>query len=81
MNIGKYTRAGERVYNLERLINVRQGLYDGDTLPGRLTDELQREDDKKSRVRLDKTLKKYYRIRGWDAHGVPGRKRLNKLGL
>ena len=81
MSIGRYLRSGERVYNLERLINVRQGLYDGDTLPERLTGELQREDDKKSRVRLDKMLKKYYRIRGWDAHGVPKQKRLRKLGL
>ena len=81
MTIGRYIRSGERIYNLERLVNVRQGLYDGDSLPARLTNELQRSDDKNSRVRLDKMLKKYYRIRGWDRHGVPGQKRLRKLGL
>ena len=81
MNIGRFTRSGERIYNLERLVNVRQGLYDGDTLPRRLTDEPQQEGDDKSRVHLEPMLKKYYRIRGWDTHGVPKQKRLRKLGL
>ena len=81
MNIGRLIRVGERIYNLERLINVRQGLIDGDTLPSRLTDELQREDDKKSRVLLEPMLKKYYRIRGWDSHGIPKQRRRRKLGL
>jgi len=81
MNIGSFTRAGERIFNLERLINIRQGLEDADTLPGRLTDELQRDGDPKSRVMLAAMLKKYYKIRGWDKHGVPKEKRLRKLGL
>ena len=81
MNIGRFVKAGERVYNLERMINVRQGLIDGDTLPKRLTEEPQKEGDAKSVVRLEKMLKKYYRIRGWDSHGVPKKKRLRKLGL
>ena len=80
MNIGRFVRSGERVYNLERLVNVRQGLIDYDTLPVRLTDQTQ-EDDPHGVVRLDKMLGKYYRIRGWDSHGIPKQKRLNKLGL
>ena len=81
MNIGQFVRAGERIYNLERIINVRQGLFDGDTLPRRLTDELQIAGDKKSRVQLAPMLKKYYKIRGWDKHGMPDKKRLKKIGL
>ena len=81
MNIGRFVRAGERIYNLERLVNVRQGLYDSDTLPERLTAQPQVGGDGKSVVRLEKMLKKYYRLRGWDKHGVPKRKRLSKLGL
>jgi aldehyde:ferredoxin oxidoreductase len=81
MNIGQFVRAGERMYNLERLINIRQGMVDGDVLPARLTDELQIDGDKKSRVQLAPMLKKYYSVRGWDKHGVPKKKRLKKLGL
>ena len=80
MNIGKYIRSGERIYNLERVINIRQGLVDGDTLPDRLKSPLQPDPDT-GVVQLDKMLKKYYRIRGWDEHGVPKRKTLKKLGL
>ena len=80
MNIGQYIRSGERIYNLERVINVRQGLVDGDTLPDRLKSPL-RPDADTGVVQLDKMLRKYYRIRGWDEHGVPGRRRLKKLGL
>jgi len=80
MNIGRFMRSGERIYNLERMINVRQGLIDGDKLPERLTVDTQ-SDNPRAKVRLAPMLKRYYRIRGWDAHGVPGRKRLTKLGL
>ncbi len=88
INIGKFVTIGERGYNLERLINIRQGLKGSDdTLPKRLLKELQRKDDKDSKVNkanfvsLDKMLKKYYKIRGWDKNGVPTKKRLKKLGL
>ena len=80
MNIGRFIRSGERIYNLERIVNIRQGLIDGDTLPDRLTSPLQK-DSAHGTVKLDKMLKKYYRIRGWDEHGTPKAKRLRKLGL
>ena len=82
MNIGRFIRAGERGYNLERLINIRQGLKGSDdTLPERLTKEPQREDDPDSRVKLEQMLEEYYQIRGWDEQGIPRKRRLRKLGL
>lgn len=82
MNIGKFIKAGERGYNLERLVNLRQGLRGSDdTLPKRLIKELQRSDAPDSKVKLEKMLKDYYKIRGWDNKGVPTEKRLRKLGL
>jgi aldehyde:ferredoxin oxidoreductase len=82
MNIGSFMKTGERGYNLERLINIRQGLTGSDdTLPRRLTNELQRTDDADSKVKLQKMLKDYYKIRGWDEQGVPTKHRLKKLGL
>lgn len=82
MDINRFIKTGERGYNIERLINIRQGLKGSDdALPKRLTDELQRVDDADSKVKLEKMLKEYYRIRGWDAQGVPTKRRLTKLGL
>lgn len=82
MNIGKFIEAGERSYNLERIINIRQGLKGSDdTLPKRLTEELQRSNDPNSKVKLNKMLSKYYQIRGWDENGIPTKERLNKLGI
>jgi aldehyde:ferredoxin oxidoreductase len=50
-------------------------------LPKRLISELQRAEDMESKVNLQKMLKDYYRIRGWDEQGVPTKRRLDKLGL
>ena len=80
--IGSFIKTGERGYNLERIINLRQGLKGSDdTLPKRLTGELQRANDPDSKVKLPEMLKDYYRIRGWDEQGVPTKLRLQKLGL
>jgi aldehyde:ferredoxin oxidoreductase len=80
--IGSFVDLGERGYNLERLINIRQGIKGSDdTLPKRLTTDLQRADDPDSKVKLNQMLSDYYKIRGWDAAGVPTKRRLQKLGL
>lgn len=82
MTIGKYMTVGERGYNLERLVNIRQGVTAADdTLPNRLTKELKSTDDPESKVKLEEMIQTYYSIRGWDTQGVPTRKRLKKLGL
>ena len=82
MNLGRFVTLGERGYNLERLINIRQGLKaSDDVLPRRLTAELQRADDPDSKVKLAGMIMDYYRIRGWDKEGVPTKARLQKLGL
>ena len=80
--IGSFIKTGERGYNLERIINLRQGLKGSDdTLPKRLTSELQRAEDPDSKVKLARMLKEYYKIRGWDEQGVPTKRQLKKLGL
>jgi len=81
MNIGRFMRTGERIFNLEKLINIRQGLTGGDTLPARLTAQPQSDGTVESVVHLAPMLKKYYRIRGWDGHGEPTPRLLRKLGL
>lgn len=81
-NFGKMLRIGERGYNLERLINQRLGVDAScDTLPKRLTDELQDESNPKSKVPLDKMKKRYYKARGWTEDGLPTKKLIKKLGI
>lgn len=82
MTVGRLKDIGERGFNLERLLNIRMGLTGADdTLPKRLTDEPQVEGDLRTRVPITKMMKHYYRIRGWDASGVPTARKRKRLGL
>jgi aldehyde:ferredoxin oxidoreductase len=60
---------GERIWNLERLFNIREGVEE-DRLPQRF-----------GKVPVKELLREYYEIRGWDKSGFPSRERLNLLGL
>jgi aldehyde:ferredoxin oxidoreductase len=75
--------AGERVYNLERIYNLREGFTQADdTLPRRLLDEPMPAGPSAGwTVKLEPMLKEYYQFRGWDKNGVPTPARLKKLGL
>lgn len=82
MTVGRLKEIGERGYNLERLLNIRLGVTsEDDTLPGRLTDELQIENDPRTKVPLEKMKPTYYSIRGWSSTGVPSDKKKKALGL
>jgi aldehyde:ferredoxin oxidoreductase len=76
-------KVGERVWNLERLFNLKAGLSGkDDTLPPRILHEGIPEGPAKGMVgKLPEMLPAYYRLRGWDAHGVPSRKKLRELAL
>lgn len=77
-------RAGERIENLHRLMNLARGRKE-DTLPERFFSEpheaglfagryLTRED-------FGRWLLEYYRLRGWDEKGRPTPEKLSALGL
>jgi len=75
---------GERIYNLERLFNLREGKgKNEDTLPNRFINEPLSEGPAKGQfVELDEMLPKYYELRGWDSEtGLPKKSLLKKLGL
>lgn len=80
---GDLIRVGERVWNLERLYNLREGFTRADdTLPPRLLQEAIPDGPSKGWVNhLEPMLKEYYRARGWDENGVPSRAKLEELGL
>ncbi len=76
-------KIGERVNNLVRLFNLREGLTrDLDTLPRRFFREPLNEGPSRGRVvDLDQMMDEYYMVRGWDESGVPGEGKLEELGL
>jgi len=80
---GDLIKVGERVWNLERLYNLREGFTrNDDTLPPRLMNEPVLDGPSKGWVsQLVPMLNEYYRARGWDEDGVPRPARLAELEL
>jgi aldehyde:ferredoxin oxidoreductase len=75
---------GERIVNLERAFNVREGFFrKDDVLPERFLREPYPRAPARGQVfELDKLLDEYYAARGWDLKtGVPTRNKLEELGL
>ncbi len=73
---------GERVWNLERVYNLRAGISaEEDRLPGRLLSPMDEGVCAGKRIPLDEMLREYYRVRGWGEDGVPTHGTLKRLGL
>ncbi len=76
---------GERIYNLERLFNVREGFSRrDDTFPSRITTEpLKNAGPSEGQIftKPDTLLDEYYEFRGWDGNGIPTLDKLKQLGL
>jgi aldehyde:ferredoxin oxidoreductase len=75
---------GEKVYNLERCFNIRDGFSrKDDTLPKRMyTEPLQGGMRDGEIIRKpDVIIDEYYEARGWDKNGIPTKATLKRLGL
>jgi aldehyde:ferredoxin oxidoreductase len=86
VTVDELERAGERIVNLERLYNVREGVRRAsDTLPWRVMHEPIPDGPSAGMhcppAELDAMLDRYYALRGWDADGVPTAERLSALAL
>ncbi len=79
----KLLEIGERIYNLERIFNIREGLSkDDDILPPRFINEPLKEGFSKGYVvPLEEMLEQYYFVRGWDKKGIPRPETLKRLGI
>jgi len=76
-----FIQAGERIWNLERIFNLRAGV-EADTLPRRLLEHPLPDGPAKGWVhQLDALLPAYYQTRGWNARGVPSPEKLAELEL
>jgi aldehyde:ferredoxin oxidoreductase len=73
---------GERINNLERMFNVREGI-DGkyDALPERFATKPAPVQGEGHTVDVREMLPEYYRLRGWDENGVPTPEKLKELSL
>jgi aldehyde:ferredoxin oxidoreductase len=86
MSVEELEQVGERVINLERLFNTREGVRrKDDVLPWRVMHE-PIPDGPSAGMRcppeeLSAMLDRYYALRGWDADGVPTAERLRRLEL
>ncbi|NRA00017.1 MAG: aldehyde ferredoxin oxidoreductase family protein [Myxococcales bacterium] len=78
---GHLQEIGGRIFNLERMYNLREGLSAADdTLPDRILHE-PTFSHMKSGHPLHELLPSYYKKRGWDASGVPTARTLERLGV
>lgn len=86
LKISELLLMGERVYNLERAYNVREGLTrKADTLPYRVLHEAIPDGPSKGSLikpsELKQMLDEYYSARGWSMEGVPTKAKLVQLDL
>jgi aldehyde:ferredoxin oxidoreductase len=84
--VESYLLVGERIWNLVRLFNLREGLDPADDkLPSRLFNDPFTRGPAKGVVLTEEGflqgLKEYYSLRGWDENGVPTMEKLNELGI
>jgi aldehyde:ferredoxin oxidoreductase len=81
----EFWNIGERIWNLVRIYNVREGFdRTQDTLPERFfTDPLPVENEGHvvKKEDFEYMLDQYYALRGWDSNGIPTRSMLEQLGL
>jgi aldehyde:ferredoxin oxidoreductase len=85
-NLDYLWKVGERIINLERAFNVREGFRrEHDRLPKRmLTEPLHTKGapGEGQMVReMEEFLDRYYQIRGWTKEGVPTPEKMSELGL
>ncbi|MHA1198704.1 MAG: aldehyde ferredoxin oxidoreductase family protein [Candidatus Heimdallarchaeaceae archaeon] len=81
-----YLQAGERIWNLTRLFNAREGITaEDDVLPKRFYKEKMPEGSAEGQFISEDSLElaklEYYKLRGWNKKGLPKGRILRKLKL
>ena len=83
VDVNWMAKTAERIFTLQRVINVRCGVSrKDDTLPARIFEPLETGGSKgKIPVPFEKELSTYYQLRGWDCDGKPTKEKLVQLDL
>jgi len=84
--VESYIKCGERIWNLIRLFNLREGMNPADD---KISDRFFKDSFTKGKAKgitlsekdFQKSLKEYYSIRGWDEKGIPTKEKIKNLGL
>jgi aldehyde:ferredoxin oxidoreductase len=72
---------GERIFNLERMMNVREGISSkDDQIPQRMLEE-DLPGIGKVKIPIEKMLKRYYKLRNWEENGIPTKEKLKQLNI
>ena len=84
--VESYIKCGERIWNLVRLFNLREGIKpEDDKLSSRFfKDSFTKGQAKGIKLKdkdFQKSLHEYYSIRGWNEKGIPTLKKLKELEL
>ena len=82
----KVDKAGERIFNLQRIYNVMAGFTrKEDTLPGRFFKEVLTEGPPKDKPMTEdlfiRAMNEYYSLRGWNEQGLPTLEKLKDLEI
>jgi aldehyde:ferredoxin oxidoreductase len=81
-NYRDMVKVGERIMNVERLFNIREGYTrKDDRLPKRFLEPLPDGQSKGQTIDVNRMLDFYYRLRGWDMNGIPTKEKLEELEL
>ena len=86
VSVAELEKAGERIGNVARLFNVREGFKAADdSLPTRIFKDPLKSGTPAGRVlpreQFDSMLQEYYQLRGWDSNGVPTPGKLKELEM
>ena len=86
MDLQGFYDLGERIWNLEKIFNLKAGLgREDDILPQRCYNDPVKGENSEGSVldyqRWQDMLTEYYSLRGWDYDGKPGREKLDYLGI
>jgi len=86
LNLGEVEKLGERIYNLERAFNCREGVSrKDDHLPFRTSHQPIPSGPSRGMYsppeEFNSLLDEYYQMRGWDKNGIPTAEKLKELGL
>ena len=86
LSLADVEKTGERIYNLERAFNCREGIRrKDDTIPHRALHQPIPEGPSKGMftppAEFEAMLNEYYQLRGWDGNGLPTLGKLKELDL
>jgi aldehyde:ferredoxin oxidoreductase len=86
ISVSELETAGERIWNVMRLFNVREGFnITDDSLPERIFKDTLKSGITAGKVlpqdQFEIMLQEYYRLRGWDTQGIPTPMKLAQLNM